>query len=134
MPGKRIRMGALRPRRSSRSTSFLRSMARAGSLAASAFDQLAAIEGVTVITPRHAMGTLVAFRIAGWTADAAVAELGARAFAIVRSVPGDAIRISVGFWNTPDELARFARVVELLATQTPERLPPRRTLPILEGA
>ena len=110
------------------------SQARAGALAASAADRLAAIDGVTLLTPRHAMGTLVTFRIAGWDAEAAVGELGARAFAIVRALPIDAVRASVGFWNTPDEIERFARVVELLAGHGPGTLPPRRTLPILEGA
>ena len=41
------------------------------------------------------------------------------------------IRISVGFWNTEDELERFAAVVELLAGHTPETIPPRRTLTVL---
>jgi len=104
---------------------------RAGRLAQAGAERLAGIPGVTLLTPRIAMGTLVTFRIAGWSAEAAVAELGARAFAIVRHLPIDAVRISVGFWNTEEELERFARVVELLAAHTPDTLPPRRRLPIL---
>ena len=38
----------------------------------------------------------------------------------------DALRISVGFFTTEDELERFAEAVELLAAHTPETLPPRR--------
>ena len=39
-----------------------------------------------------------------------------RAFAILRDLPPiDALRISVGFWTTEDELERFAAGVELLA-------------------
>ncbi len=106
--------------------------ARAARLAAAAADRLAAIPGVALVTPRTGMGTLVTFRIAGWTPAAAVEELGARVFAILRDVPAiDALRISVGFWNTEDELDRFAEAVELLARHTPETLPPRRRLTIL---
>jgi L-cysteine/cystine lyase len=106
--------------------------ARAGALAAAAHDRLAAIPGVRMVTPRAAMGTLVSFRIDGWPAAAAVPELGARAFAIIRDVPSiDAVRISVGFWNTDAELDRFAEVVELLARHAPGSIPPRRTLAML---
>ena len=41
---------------------------RAARLAAGAADRLAAIPGVTLVTPRGAMATLVTFRIAGWPA------------------------------------------------------------------
>ncbi len=105
---------------------------RAGRLAAAAADRLAGIPGVTVLTPRHRMATLVTFRIAGWTAAAALAELGARSFAILRDLPAlDALRISVGFWSTEEELERFAQAVELLAAHTPDSIPPRRTLVVL---
>jgi L-cysteine/cystine lyase len=105
---------------------------RAARLAAAAADRLAAIDGVTLVTPRDAMATLVTFRVSGWPAADAVRELGARTFAIIRDLPGiDAIRISVGFWNTEEELERFAQGVELLASHTPESIPPRRTLAML---
>jgi L-cysteine/cystine lyase len=105
---------------------------RATRLAAGAADRLAGIPGVTLVTPRTAMATLVTFRIAGWPAAAAVEELGSRAFAILRDLPMlDALRISVGFWTTEEELDRFADAVELLAGHTPETIPPRRTLTIL---
>ena len=78
------------------------------------------------------MATLVTFRIAGWPAATAVEELGSRAFAILRDLPMiDALRISVGFWTTEEELDRFADAVELVAGHTPETIPPRRTLTIL---
>ena len=105
---------------------------RADRLAAAAADRLAAIPGVTRRDAPTRMATLVTFRIAGWPAAGAVAELGARAFAILRDMPAlDALRISVGFWTTEEELDRFAEAVELLARHTPETLPPRRTLTIL---
>jgi L-cysteine/cystine lyase len=97
-----------------------------------AADALAAIPGVELLTPRHQMGTLVSFRIGGWPAEAALEELGARVFAIARTIPlVDALRISVGFFNSDDEIDRFVGAVGLLAAHTPETLPPRRTLAIL---
>ena len=105
---------------------------RGPATASRAADALATIPGVELLTPRHQMATLVAFRIAGWSADAALDELGARVFAIARSIPlVDALRISVGFFNSDEEIDRFVGAVRLLAEHTPETLPPRRSLTIL---
>ena len=107
---------------------------RGAALARSTADRLAAIDGVEVLTPRDRMATLVTFRIAGWTPEAALQELGARVFAVARTVPlVDALRISVGCFNSDVELDRFLGAVELLAAHTPETVPPRRTLTILSG-
>lgn len=103
-------------------------------LAAQAASRLAAVDGVTVLTPRSAMATIVAFRIAGWPADVALRELGSRVFAIAGAVPRlDAIRISIGFFTTEAEIERFATAVELLAGYLPETLPPRPRLTVLGG-
>jgi L-cysteine/cystine lyase len=105
---------------------------RAAALARAVADRLAGIPGVELLTPRDAMATLVTFRIAGWPALQARQELGARVFAILRDIPGpDALRVSVGFWNTEEELERFAAAVELLAAHTPDTMPARRTLAML---
>jgi len=105
---------------------------RSRRLADLAADRLAGIPGVTVLTPRANASTLVTFGIAGWSSGRAAAELASRAFAILRNIPPiDAIRISVGFWNTESELETLARTVELLAGHTPDTIPPRRTLTIL---
>jgi L-cysteine/cystine lyase len=105
---------------------------RGTSLARAAADRLAAIPGVTLLTPRDRMATLITFRIAGWPAESALDELGARVFAIARVIPVlDAIRISVGFFNTTAEIERFAGAVELLAAHTPDNLPARARLAIL---
>jgi L-cysteine/cystine lyase len=105
---------------------------RGTAMARLAADRLAAIDGVELLTPRERMATLVTFRIAGWTADAALDELGARVFAVARTVPlVDGVRISVGFFNTEAELDRLVAAVALLAAHTPETLPPRRGLTIL---
>lgn len=106
--------------------------ARGAALARRAADRLAAIPGVELLTPMERMATLVTFRIAGWPAEAALTELGARVFAIARQVADrNALRISVAFFTTEAEIERFATAVELLATHTPESIPPRRGLSIL---
>jgi L-cysteine/cystine lyase len=107
---------------------------RAASMSRLAADRLAAIEGVELVTPRDRMATLVTFRIRGWDPEAALEELGARVFAVARTVPLiGGLRISVGCFNTEAELERFLGVVELLAAHTPDTIPPRRTLTILSG-
>jgi L-cysteine/cystine lyase len=106
---------------------------RANGLAAGLADRLAAIPGVTVLTPRPVAATLVTFRIGGWTAPQVLSELGPRTFAVVRDIPPiDAVRLSIGFWNTETELDRVASAVEALAGHTPESIPPRR-LAVLDG-
>ena len=108
--------------------------ARGRAMARRSAERLATIPGVRVLTPIHSMATLVTFRIEGWPAAAALAELGSRVFAIARTIDVlDAIRISVGFFNSEDELERFAEAVTLLARHTPESIPARRTLTILGG-
>jgi L-cysteine/cystine lyase len=105
---------------------------RGQAMAALAADRLAAIDGVEVLTPRDHMATLVAFRIRGWTPQAALDELSSRVFAIARTVPLiDALRISVGFYTSEAELDRFLGAVQLLASHSPDTLPARRTLTIL---
>ena len=105
---------------------------RGQAMARSAADRLAAIDGVEMLTPRNQMATLVTFRIGGWTPDEALAELGARIFAIARTIPSlDAIRISVGFFTSADEIERVASTVALLAAHTPASLPRRPRLTIL---
>ena len=108
---------------------------RGAALARRTADALAAVPGVELLTPRERMAGLATFRIAGWGADAAVDELGARVFAIVRSITTlDAVRASVGFFNSEDELDRFVGAVALLAAHSPATMPPRRTLEILHSA
>ncbi len=105
---------------------------RGAAMAGRAADLLAAIDGVTLLTPRDRMAGLVTFQVAGWSPDGAMEELAARTFCIIRTLPlVDALRISVGFWTTEEELDRFVEGVRLLASHTPETLPPRRTLTIV---
>jgi L-cysteine/cystine lyase len=105
---------------------------RGPAMARAAAARLAAIDGVAVLTPVDRMATLVTFRIAGWPAETALTELGARVFAIARTIGSlDALRISVGFFSSDDEIERLAAAIELLAAHTPETIPPRRQLAML---
>jgi len=105
---------------------------RGAAMAHLAADTLAGIDGVELLTPRDRMAGLISFRITGWDQQAALDELQARTFAIARTLPPvNALRISCGFWTTEDELDRFMDGVRLLASHTPETLPPRRTLTIV---
>ncbi len=104
---------------------------RGAELAGRARAGLAAIPGVDVLTPTDRMAGLVSFRIRGWPCQDALDELGARVFAIARVVPLiDALRISVGFFNSEDEIDRFIDAVRLLADHAPGTLP-RRSLTVL---
>lgn len=108
---------------------------RAAQLAGVAADRLAATPGVTLVTPRARMATLVSFRVAGWSAEDVAEALGRRVHAIVRSIPGlDAVRLSVGFFNTDDELRRLLAAVEEIAAHTPATLPARPAIEFLDQA
>ncbi len=101
-------------------------------LAAAVADALAALPAVTLLTPRTRMATLVTFRIAGWPAEEALDALQRRAFATLRTLPGlDALRASVGWFNSEAELERFLATVEEVARHTPETFPRRAELTIL---
>jgi L-cysteine/cystine lyase len=105
---------------------------RAARLASQARERLAAVDGVDVLTPADQMGPLITFRVRGWTAEQAREELARRLFAITRAIPQlDALRISVGFFNTDEEVARFAEGVELLTRHTPETIPRRPALVVV---
>jgi L-cysteine/cystine lyase len=107
---------------------------RIGRLAGQAAEMLAEVPGVEVLTPRSSMAGLVTFRIAGWTAVPALHELSQRTLCIARSIPPlDAIRISVGFFNTEAELRRFRDGVALVAANTPETMPHRPNIEVLRG-
>ncbi len=107
---------------------------RMADLARSTAERLAATPGVSLITPLDAMAALVTFRVAGWSAEAILDELGARIFVIGRAIPEiDAVRLSVGWFNTEDELDRVLDLVAELAAHTPDSMPPRRTLLVLDG-
>jgi L-cysteine/cystine lyase len=107
---------------------------RTARLAGEAAASLAEVPGVEVITPRDRMAGLVTFRIAGWQPGTALKEISLRTHAIARQIPPlDAIRISVGFFNTEPELRRFREGVALVAAHTPETIPHRPQIELLQG-
>jgi L-cysteine/cystine lyase len=107
---------------------------RIGRLAGEAAAMLAEVPGVELLTPPEHMAGLVSFRIAGWQASAALHELEQRTLCIARTIPLlDAIRISVGFFNTDAELRRFRDGVALVAANTPESMPHRPRIEVLRG-
>ena len=107
--------------------------ARAAGLAHAAAVRLADTPGVTLVTPPDRMATLVTFRIPGWPAERVVEELARRVLAIVRPIPAlDAVRISVGFFTTAEELARVLDAVAELARHTPDSLPPHPAIEFIE--
>ena len=107
---------------------------RTARMAGAAAAMLAEVPGVEVITPRDQMAGLVTFRIAGWSSGPALGELSKRTLAIARTIPPlDAIRISVGFFNTESELRRFRDGVALVASYTPETIPDRPKIEVLRG-
>ena len=107
---------------------------RVARLAGEAAAMLAEVPGVEVLTPRENMAGLVTFRIAGWRSSRALKELSQRTLCIARTIPPlDAIRISVGFFNTEGELRRFRDGVALVAENTPETIPHRPQIEVLRG-
>ena len=107
---------------------------RTARMAGQAAEMLAEVPGVEVLTSRENMAGLVAFRIAGWGSGAALKELSQRTLCIARTIPPlDAIRISVGFFNTDGELRRFRDGVALVAEHTPETIPHRPQIEVLRG-
>lgn len=107
---------------------------RAGRLARQTADRLAAIDGVTLLTPLGDMATLVTFRVVGWSCEELRAALAQQVFAITRTiVPLDGVRLSIGFWNTEAELDRVVLAVATIAALTPTTLPRRPDLVILSA-
>jgi len=92
---------------------------------------LAAVEQVD-LQPPDAMAAVVCFRLPAWPTEDLLTELRRRAFAIVGATPdGRSIRVSVAWFNTEEEIGRFASAVAEIARYTPETMPRRRTLEVL---
>jgi L-cysteine/cystine lyase len=94
---------------------------------------LGRIAGLSFLAPPDTARTILAFRLDGWPATTLRDELGRRVFAVVGlNVSADAVRVSVGWWNTEEELRRFCETVDELAAIRPEQIvrrPPILVLP-----
>lgn len=102
---------------------------RTARLATRLYASFSATEGVEVVTPRDALAAIVVFRLRAWPTSAALDELRRRVFAIVGGTPdGSALRASVAWFNTEDELDRFSAAIAEIARHTPESLPRRPPL------
>jgi L-cysteine/cystine lyase len=109
---------------------------RGARLAAALATRLAEVPNVEVLTPGPAMATTIAFRVGGWSGEQVLTALEDRTFAIAEAIgPLAAVRLSVGFFNTEEELDRTVACVREIAAHGPEGLPPRPRLTIVhEGA
>jgi len=84
---------------------------RIAALGAACHDALAALDGVTMITPRDRMAGLVHFNVAGIT-PAALCERMASQGVVARSIPFPvAVRVATGFYNTEDDIARLVAAI-----------------------
>ena len=90
---------------------------RIAELGAYAARNLAAIDGVTVVTPADQMTGLVCFSVEGTKPSALVDRLWERGV-IIRSIPDPrCVRMSTGFYNTEDDINRLLEVVEEAARE-----------------
>jgi selenocysteine lyase/cysteine desulfurase len=85
-----------------------------------------AVGGVEVVRSAPAV---IDFRLPAWPTDMALDELRRRVFTIIELTPDrSAIRAAVAWFNTEDEIDRFASAVRELAAHTPDSLPRRPPL------
>lgn len=84
---------------------------RIAALGAACYDALAALDGVTMITPRDQMAGLIHFNVAGIT-PAALCERMAGQGVIARQTPAPlAVRVATGFYTTHDDIARLIAAI-----------------------
>ena len=89
---------------------------------------------MTVLTPLDRMATLVTVRVRGWACDELRVALARQVFAITRTIEAlDAVRLSIGYFNTEAELDRLVSAVAETAAHTPATLPRRPELVVLSA-
>jgi L-cysteine/cystine lyase len=82
------------------------------------YEALAALPGVTMMTPRDRMAGLVHFRVEGIAPPELTEKLGAVGILIRDTHNPDANRVSTGFYNTESEIDRLRDAIEQIqATQ-----------------
>ena len=105
---------------------------RTAELAQRLHETLTATPGIDVRPPPDTLGAIVSFRLADWSSEQAIEELSRRVHALLgHNRDLDAIIASVAWFNTEDELDRFASGVAELAAHTPATLPRRPSLIVL---
>jgi selenocysteine lyase/cysteine desulfurase len=94
-------------------------------------ESLRVINGLDLLTPESAAAT-ICFRLPAWPTDQLLEELRRRVFAIIGATPnGKAVRASVAWFNTEEEIDRFVSAVSEIAAHTPATLPRKTTLEVL---
>lgn len=88
--------------------------ARIQHLARTARERLAAVKGVTVLTPKEMAG-LVSFQMDGVAPEAAVAELKQQGIVMRTIGYPQCLRLATGFYNTEEEIERTVAAVAKLA-------------------
>lgn len=102
---------------------------RGSRLARQLLTALAGADGIEVLTPEAALAATVVFRLTRWPTEDAAEELRRRVFAIIgTAADGEALRASVAWFNTEEEIGRFAGAAVEIARHTPESLPRRPPL------
>jgi selenocysteine lyase/cysteine desulfurase len=106
---------------------------RIAALTDAAVRELSAIPGVAVrrAEPR---GAIVALQVDRWPAPLLRDELGHRVFAVVGLTPdGDALRVSLGWWNTGEEVATLAEAIRAIAALDPGDVVRRAPILVVPG-
>lgn len=84
---------------------------RIAALGSACYEALAALDGVTILTPRDRMAGLIHFNVAG-IAPAALCERMAKQGVVARSTPDPvAVRVATGFYNTEGDIARLIAAI-----------------------
>ena len=85
---------------------------RIASLGAACYDELAALDGITMITPRDRMAGLIHFSVAGVKPDKLCERMAVTQGVVVRHTPDPlAVRVSTGFYNTQEDIARLVAAI-----------------------
>lgn len=107
---------------------------RTRALALRTAEALASIRGVTIAGEGSEASHVLAVSVAGWPGDRLREELGHRVFARVGLTPdGGALRVSVGCWNTEEEIDGFVATIAALATTKPDAAPRRPPILVVPG-
>ncbi|HEX5167219.1 MAG TPA: aminotransferase class V-fold PLP-dependent enzyme [Thermomicrobiales bacterium] len=85
---------------------------RVSQVAGYTYDQLSNLKGVTIVTPREALAGLIAFNVDGITGPDLTKRLAEEHNVTIRFVTKyinnpDAARVSLGFYNTEEDVDRF---------------------------
>jgi len=105
---------------------------RTAALAGRLHAALAGQPGIELLCPRESVAAIVSFRLPGWPVEEAADELSRRVHALVGTLPAAAVmRASVAWFNTEDEIDRFAAAVVELGRHTPASLPRRPPIVVL---